>query len=227
MASMPRGQEPDLGVMLCRWERKHGIGNKRVVLRRDDQRGNGDRVQHMAGSRTIIIILSVTIAAVRRCISVIKVADSCNQVHPCQIPSARQEGSFPTESRLEPDKKMSMVQPVSPFLQGSDALRRIDIRTNGEHSCQCRFRGAQLTGRFQHEVAAHGVADQPYPFDPVTVGQFVDDCPVITAQATVIERWREMLRSPAGSLVHSHDVKPLTIGFGRDRAHVVRVAATL
>ena len=56
------------------------------------------------------------------------------------------------------------------------------------------------------------------------VNEFLHDSPVITTKTTVVEGWRQVFGSTAGSLVQADDVEPSMEGFGCDPPHVSRFA---
>lgn len=226
MASVARRNQPDQRVVLDRRHSEHGIGNKRVILRRDDQGGDGDRIEHMPGSRAVVIIGSALVSSIGGGIPIIECADSRDDIKAAEVPFAWEQRRFPAEPRLQLCQKVAVINPIARHFQRARADGRVDIGTDGCDAGQGRLVSAHLTGCFEDEIAAHRIADQPDPVESVLLNQFLYNRAIVAAQAAVIEGGRQVLRASACSLVHADDVEAQAIGFGRYAAHIAGLAAT-
>jgi hypothetical protein len=65
MASMARRDHPNLRMALDRGDSKHGVGNEGIVLRCDDEGGDGDGIEHMVCPGPIVIVRSAGIPPIR------------------------------------------------------------------------------------------------------------------------------------------------------------------
>lgn len=77
--------------------REHGVRNERVVLCRDDQGGNGNRVEHVARSGPIVVVGAVSIAAVPCGIPVVKFADGRDLIEYREVPFTWEQSRFAAE----------------------------------------------------------------------------------------------------------------------------------
>lgn len=102
----------------------------------------------------------------------------------------------------------------------------INVWTDGGNSSQTRFALSNLTGGLKNQVPAHGIPNQPDTVEAIMVNELVDDRPIVSAQATVIERGGKMFGPTACTLIHADNVEPDPIGLCGDASHVARFAAT-
>src|SRR5688500_9676813 len=136
MSPMDRGDQPDECVALqCRSE-EHRVWDEWIILRGDNGRGHGYGVQHMAGARTVVVVGSVAIAAVRSRIAIIKITDPIDGIQPIQVPFVRRQCVFSPHAGFELDEEVTMIDPIAGAFQFSDTERRIDIRADGNRAGQ-------------------------------------------------------------------------------------------
>ena len=74
MAPVARRNHPNLRVALNQRHSKHGVGNEGIVLCRDDERGDGDGIEHVACACAIVVVGSTGVPSVRGRISVVEFA---------------------------------------------------------------------------------------------------------------------------------------------------------
>lgn len=139
MAPVARRNDSNPRVALNLRNRKHGVGDKGIILRRNNERGDGDGFDDMARSYAIVVVGSAGISSVRGRIAMVEFAHPVRSVEILKIPLAGEERSLSSQSRFEFHEKMSVVNPVARPLQGLDAFRRVDIRTDRDRARQRCF----------------------------------------------------------------------------------------
>ena len=136
MAPVARREHPNLRVALNQRSRKHGVGNEGIILCRDDEGGDDEGIEHMVCACTIVVVGSAGVASVRGGIAVVEVSHPGDALEFLEIPLAGEERGFSPQSCLQFSEKTSVIHPVARLLQGLDALRGVDRRTDRDRAGQ-------------------------------------------------------------------------------------------
>ena len=139
MAPVARLNHANPRVTLNLRDCKHGIGNKGVVLRRNDERRDRNSVDYKGCTCTTVVIGSAGVPSVRSCIAVVELAHGDSAVEILKIPLAWDERRFSSESCFELHKKVSVVNPIPRLLKSLDAFWRVDVRGDRDRSFQRGF----------------------------------------------------------------------------------------
>ena len=107
-------------------------------------------------------------------------------------------------------------------MQSVGASGEIDGRANGGDGGKRRQR-APLTGELEHEIAAHGVADQRHAFKTEARGEVADHRAHVGRAAGVIQRGRERIGAAAVAHVHADDVHARGESAHGDAPHVAGI----
>ena len=140
MAPVARCNHANPRVTLNLRDGKHGIGNKGVVLRRNDKRRDRNSVDYKACTCTTVVIGSAGVPSVRSGIAVVELAHADRAVEILKIPLAREDRGLSSQPRFKLYEEMSVVNPVAGLLQGLDTFRRVDVRADCDRTCQRCFR---------------------------------------------------------------------------------------
>src|SRR5687767_3477130 len=98
MAPVARRNYLNPRVALNRRSREHGVGDKGIILCRNNERGDGDRVDDMACPYAIIVVGSAGISSVRCRIAMVEFAHPVSAVKILKIPLAGKERSLSSQS---------------------------------------------------------------------------------------------------------------------------------
>lgn len=188
VASVARRYEEDLWMPPDLRVREHGVRNERVILGGDNKGWNRYRVEHVARSSPVVVVGAVSIASVPCGIPVVELADGRDLVESRKVPCVWEQGRFASEPCFQSGHKMMVINPIARLFQSASTHRRVDIWTDGGDSREGRYAPFNLTGCFEDKVPAHGIPNEPDPVETILVNQFADDCPVVSAETTVIER---------------------------------------
>ncbi len=139
MAPVARGDHPNLRMALNQRPREHGVGDERIVLRCDDEGGNGKGLYHMVCPGSLIIVGATGVPSVRGGIAVIEAPHRGNASEVREIPLVREERGLSPQAGLQFSQKASVIHPVARLLQSLDALRGIDSRADRDYAGQCRL----------------------------------------------------------------------------------------
>jgi hypothetical protein len=75
MASIARSHNTNVRVLLNLRYNEHGVGNKGVILRCNDESGNGDGIEHMVCPSPVVVIGAIPITSVVSGVTIIKFTD--------------------------------------------------------------------------------------------------------------------------------------------------------
>ena len=137
MAPVARSDHPNLRMALNQRPCEHGIGDERIVLRCDDEGGNGKGLYHMVCPGSLVVVGTTGVPSVRGGIAVIEVPHPGDASEVREIPLVREERGLSPQAGLQFSQKASVVHPVAGLLQGFDALRGINSRADRDHAGQC------------------------------------------------------------------------------------------
>src|SRR5439155_18905988 len=125
-------------------------------------------------------------------------------------------------------KKVRFIDKVSRLAAAVRAGGKVDTRTDRTDSAQLSRRPLRKFPRhLEHEIAARRITRKEDFRQIVPLDQFVQDRPEVSRKARMAERWRQMFRPAAISLIHPQNVES---GLERplgNAQHVRRLARTL
>ena len=123
-------------------------------------------------------------------------------------------------------RKSPLVHAVGRFVESVGAGGQIDGRADRGHGDKRRPR-APLAGELEHQIAAHGVADEGHTLEAEALGEVADHGAHIGGAAGVIERGRERIGTAAVAHVHADDVHAGGPGARGNALHVAGIGRAL
>ena len=111
------------------------------------------------------------------------------------IEGLREERDLAAKTREAGRGEIDLVEAVLRDVQSVGRGAEIDGGGDADDAAELwRRGGAEVAGEFQHEIAAHGVADKRDGLRPCEREEVAHDGVDIAGEAGVIERWREAPR---------------------------------
>jgi len=151
----------DKGDVRIGGEEGAGVGqeaDKGIVLRTKDERGNRDLVYYSGTGGTIVIVIRAAEAAVGSDDPIVELADRSDAADAGGTVDCGEEPSLLVKAAHQAAEEVDFIDAVGWLVKGVGAGGKVDGRTNGGDGRERRA-GAPLAGKFEREVAAHGVAD--------------------------------------------------------------------
>ena len=127
---------------------------------------------------------------------------------------------------MSPRRKSPLVHAVGRLVESVGAGGQIDGRADRGDGDKRRPR-APFAGELEHQIAAHGVADQSHALEAEALGEVLHHGAHIGGAAGVIERGRERIGAAAVAHVHADDVHAGGPGARGDAPHVAGIGRAL
>ena len=197
-----------------------------IVFGAEDERRNGDAVDDAGAGGAIVVVIGVAKAAVARDDFLIEFADGANGTDAVDLIYGGKEFSFVAEAAYQVAQKMPLVGAIEGLVQSVGAGGEINGRAHGGDSGKQRLR-APLAGELEHEIAAHGVADQRHALKVEARGEVMDHGAHVSRAAGVVERGSERFAASAVAHIHAHDVHAGGEGTRGNALHVAGVGRAL
>ena len=102
------------------------------------------------------------------------------------------ERRFAADAAHQSAQKMPLVDAIGGLVKSIGAGGQIDGRANGGDGDERRLR-APLAGELEHQIAAHGVADQRHALEAETLCEVANHRAHVAGAAGVIERGSERI----------------------------------
>ena len=199
-----------------------------IVFGAKDERGNGDAVDDAGAGGTVVVVVGIAEAAVARDDFLIELADGANGADAVDLINGGKELSFVTDPAPQPAQKSPLVGAVGGFVQSVGAGGEIDRRADsGDGGKRPAAAGAPLAGELEHEIAAHGVADQRHALEAEARGEVAHHGAHVSRAAGVIERGREGIAAAAVAHIHADDVHARGEGARGNALHVPGIGRAL
>lgn len=193
-----------------------------IVCGAKDERGNRDAVNDAGAGGAVVIVVGVAKAAIARDDLLVELADGANGADAVNLIHARKQLGLVADAAHEPAQKSPLVYAIGGFVQGVSTGSQIDDRADGGDGGERRLR-APLASELEHEIAAHGIADERDALEPETRAEVAKHSAHIGRAAGVIERGGERIAAPAIAHVHAHDIHAGGEGAHGDAPDIARI----
>ena len=208
VASVLGFDEGDVGIGGDRFVGLGGDADEGVVEGVEDQRGDGDAVQHARGGGAGVVVFGAGEAGVERGDAVVEGAHGVDAGGAVAVVGAGEERGLAAEAAEESAEEFELVEAVDGAVEGvgggAEVYRGRDADGGAELG---RCGGAEVADELEDEIAAHRVADQRDGFEGVALDEEAQDGEDVVGQAGVVEGGGEGFGAAAVAHVHADDVR--------------------
>lgn len=215
--------EPDAGV-----GEELGAGfwsqaDEGVVESLQDERGNGNLLDPVGAGSDAVVVVCAGEAAVSRDDVLVEIPQGMNPVEAVGGVESRVELGLVAKVPEQVGEKPACVKAVLRFVHRGGGGNQIHKRRDADDGLEIRrWRGAQLAGQLENQIASHGVADQSEVADKVRAGHFGHDDGDVFGAAGVIDGGRQILAGSATAHIHADNVAAGFPGARRIAQHIRR-----
>ena len=176
-----------------------------IVFGRKDERGNGHTVDDACARGAIVVVVGIAEVAVACDDFLIELADGANGADAVDLINGGKEFGLVTDAAPQVAQKMPLISAVGGFVQSVGAGREINGRAHRGDRGK-RWQRAPLAGELEHEISAHGIADQRNAREAEARREVAHHGTHVGRATRVIERRREGIAAAAVAHIHADNV---------------------